>query len=255
MGKNPPGSRSRRPPLDRFADGVYLCPWPPSIALRMVGGRRRGNRPGLWPSRSLPPSSFFRFYRGGPSHCSSSFETLSTSPRCPAGRRHSGEASVKIVATSRPGSIYRVSTSSTWPAWSCRKAQPRPACATMPPSASSSRAPAASGRLRARCRGLEQIVRICRLVEACPWHPSGRRLAGDAQPGRIAAEVARSYDFLETNLRDLPERQRSMRAVFEYSWNLLNEREREIFSGLSVYCCNFTRDAAQQITGEPRCAS
>ena len=97
---------------------------------------------------------------------------------------------------------------------------------------------------------LEQIVRICRLVEGMPL---GILLAAAwlemLSPAEIAAEVARSYDFLETNLRDLPERQRSMRAVFEYSWNLLNEREREIFSGLSVYCCNFTRDAAQQITG------
>jgi len=97
---------------------------------------------------------------------------------------------------------------------------------------------------------LKQIVRICRLVEGMPL---GILLAAAwlemLSPAEIAAEVARSYDFLETSLRDVPERQRSMRAVFEYSWNLLNEREREIFSSLAVFCCNFTRDAAQQITG------
>jgi len=97
---------------------------------------------------------------------------------------------------------------------------------------------------------LKQIVRICRLVEGMPL---GILLAAAwlemLSPAEIATEVARSYDFLETGLRDLPERQRSMRAVFEYSWNLLTEREREVFQGLSAFCCNFTRDAAQQITG------
>jgi len=97
---------------------------------------------------------------------------------------------------------------------------------------------------------LKQIVRICRLVEGMPL---GILLAAAwlemLSPAEIAAEIARSYDFLETGLRDLPERQRSMRAVFEYSWNLLTEREREIFQSLSAFCCNFTRDAAQQITG------
>ena len=97
---------------------------------------------------------------------------------------------------------------------------------------------------------LKQIVRICRLVEGMPL---GILLAAAwiemLSPAEIAAEVARSYDFLETNLRDLPERQRSMRAVFEYSWNLLSGRERDIFSSLSVFCCSFTRDAAQQISG------
>jgi predicted ATPase len=97
---------------------------------------------------------------------------------------------------------------------------------------------------------LEQIVRICRLVEGMPL---GILLAAAwlemLSPAEIAAEIARSYDFLETGLRDLPERQRSMRAVFEYSWNLLTDREREIFQGLSAFCCSFARDAAQQVTG------
>ena len=97
---------------------------------------------------------------------------------------------------------------------------------------------------------LKQIVRICRLVEGMPL---GILLAAAwiemLSPAEIAAEIARSYDFLETGLRDLPERQRSMRAVFEYSWNLLSEREREIFASLSAFCCSFTRDAAQQISG------
>jgi tetratricopeptide (TPR) repeat protein len=68
-------------------------------------------------------------------------------------------------------------------------------------------------------------------------------------PAEIAAEMAKDLDFLETEMRDVPERQRSLRAVFDYSWNLLNEREREILSRLSVFRGGFSRAAGQAISG------
>ena len=43
---------------------------------------------------------------------------------------------------------------------------------------------------------------------------------------RIAEEIERSLDFLEADLSDVPERQHSMRAVFDHSWSLLSERQR-----------------------------
>ena len=49
--------------------------------------------------------------------------------------------------------------------------------------------------------------------------------------------------------RDVPPRQRSIRAVFDRSWNLLSEREREVFSALSVFRDGFTWWAAQQVSG------
>jgi len=48
-------------------------------------------------------------------------------------------------------------------------------------------------------------------------------------PG-IVARIEASIDFLTTNLRDLPARHRSMRAVFEQSWQLLSAEEREVSS-------------------------
>jgi tetratricopeptide (TPR) repeat protein len=47
----------------------------------------------------------------------------------------------------------------------------------------------------------------------------------------------------------VPERQRSIRAVFDGSWNLLTELEREVFQALSVFAGGFTRAAAQQVSG------
>jgi TolA-binding protein len=49
-------------------------------------------------------------------------------------------------------------------------------------------------------------------------------------------------------MQDLPERQRSMRAVFEYSWKLLPEKDRVIFAKMSQFRGGFTRQAVQKIT-------
>ena len=68
-------------------------------------------------------------------------------------------------------------------------------------------------------------------------------------PAEIAGEVERSLDFLETDWRDVPARQRSMRAVFDHSWSLLGEREREILAGLSVFRGGFARGAAERVVG------
>lgn len=72
----------------------------------------------------------------------------------------------------------------------------------------------------------------------------------DALPvSEIAAEIARSMDFLETSARDLPERHRSVRAVFDYSWALLDESDRAVFAALSVFRGGFNRGAAEEVAG------
>lgn len=94
------------------------------------------------------------------------------------------------------------------------------------------------------------IARICRLVQGMPL---AILLAAAwvelLSPAEIAAEIGRSGDFLQTDLRDVPERQRSIRRVFDYSWNLLSPAEQEVFSALSVLRGGFTRQAAQEVTG------
>ncbi len=63
----------------------------------------------------------------------------------------------------------------------------------------------------------------------------------------ICNELQRSFDFLETDLRDVPERHRSFRAVFEYSWNLMSPEEQETFLKLTVFQGGFEREAAQSV--------
>ncbi len=65
----------------------------------------------------------------------------------------------------------------------------------------------------------------------------------------IAAELSHGLDLLESELRDIPDRHRSMRLVFGWSWERLKAEEQALFKALSVFRGGFTREAAQQITG------
>lgn len=94
------------------------------------------------------------------------------------------------------------------------------------------------------------INRICRLVEGMPlaiefaaaWAPV-------LSCREIAAEIERGLDILATSLRDMPERQRSMRAVFDHSWKLLSKEEQRALRDLSVFRGGFRREAAREVAG------
>ena len=93
------------------------------------------------------------------------------------------------------------------------------------------------------------VTRICQLVEGMPL---GLELAAAwarvLSCQEIAQEMQRNRDFLAATLRDVPERHRSIRAVFEHSWNLLEEGEREGFRRLSAFRGGFQREAAERVT-------
>jgi predicted ATPase/DNA-binding SARP family transcriptional activator len=92
------------------------------------------------------------------------------------------------------------------------------------------------------------VAHVCRLVEGVPL---GIELAAPwvkvLSCQEIAREIEVGLDFLTTSLRDVPERHRSMRAVFEQSWTLLSESSRASFRKLSVFRGGFTRDAAEAV--------
>jgi predicted ATPase/transcriptional regulator with XRE-family HTH domain len=94
------------------------------------------------------------------------------------------------------------------------------------------------------------IAHICRLVEGSPL---GIELAAAwVRPltcREIAAEIERSYDVLATTVRDVPLRQRSLRAEFEYSWRLLPTAEQRVLRALSVFAGGFTRAAGEAVAG------
>jgi tetratricopeptide (TPR) repeat protein len=63
----------------------------------------------------------------------------------------------------------------------------------------------------------------------------------------IAREIEGNLDLLAATLRDMPERHRSMRAVFDHSWELLPAGERRVLRQLSVFRGGFLRGAAEAV--------
>ena len=94
------------------------------------------------------------------------------------------------------------------------------------------------------------VVEICRLVEGMPL--AIELAAGwlkTLRPAAIAHEMKHSLDILSARSRNLPERHRTIRCVFDHSWQLMSEAEREVFQKLSVFRGGFTREAAQIVAG------
>jgi predicted ATPase len=65
----------------------------------------------------------------------------------------------------------------------------------------------------------------------------------------LAAELEQGFGLLETDLRDVPDRHRSVRAVLDGSWERLGSAERAVFERLSVFRGGFTREAAAEVAG------
>jgi len=94
------------------------------------------------------------------------------------------------------------------------------------------------------------IQRICQLVEGLPL---AIELAASwvhvLTCEEIVHEIERNIDFLATSSMSVPERHRSLRAVFARCWAQLAAEEREVFSSLSVFRGGFRREAAEQVAG------
>ncbi len=94
------------------------------------------------------------------------------------------------------------------------------------------------------------VVRICQLVDGMPL---GIELAAAwvsvLSPQELADELAQNVDVLARANRDATPRHRSMRAVFEHSWVLLNEQERTTLGRLAVFRGGCYREAAQAVAG------
>lgn len=95
---------------------------------------------------------------------------------------------------------------------------------------------------------LSSMIRICEQLQGMPL---GIELAAAwvrmFSLAEIETEIARSLDFLQTSRRDVVERHRTLRAVFDHSWGLLQGDEQAVFSALSVFRGGFHREAAEQV--------
>jgi len=97
---------------------------------------------------------------------------------------------------------------------------------------------------------LEVATRICEMIQGMPLAIELATAWLDTLTlEEVSEELQRSLDILSTEMRDVPDRHRSIRAAFDHSWSLINEAEREVFMRLSVFRGGFTRDAAHHVAG------
>ncbi len=93
------------------------------------------------------------------------------------------------------------------------------------------------------------VLKMCQLVEGLPL---GLELAASwagALTREQLVEKLADLDFFTTSLRNVPQRQQSLRWVFEDSWKLLSPQEQNALSQLSVFRGGFTSEAARDIAG------
>lgn len=92
------------------------------------------------------------------------------------------------------------------------------------------------------------IAEICRLVDGLP-------LAIELAVSRLKlftleelpALLSHRLQVLTGGRRDLPDRQRTLRDTFRWSYELLSSEEQKLFRWLSVFCAGCTLQAAEQV--------
>ena len=97
---------------------------------------------------------------------------------------------------------------------------------------------------------LAAIARICHLLQGMPLAILLAASWVETHTfAEIAAEIEQNIGTLVATHHHLPERQRSMTAVFDYSWRLLSADEQRIFARMSIFRAGCTRSVAQLVTG------
>ncbi len=95
------------------------------------------------------------------------------------------------------------------------------------------------------------VSRICRTTAGMPLAIELAAAWLDLLPVvTIADEIEKRLDVLETDLRDLPERHRSIRAAIDTSWQYLQPEQQQTFIRLSIFRGGLTWEAAVAVLGD-----
>jgi predicted ATPase/class 3 adenylate cyclase len=96
----------------------------------------------------------------------------------------------------------------------------------------------------------ESVSDICRRLDDLPLalELAAARVKA-LTPQQILERLEQRLTLLTGGARDLPERQRTLRATIEWSYDLLNEQERQLFEQLGVFRAGCTLEAAEPVAG------
>jgi predicted ATPase/transcriptional regulator with XRE-family HTH domain len=99
---------------------------------------------------------------------------------------------------------------------------------------------------------LSTVVKICQHVAGLPLAIELAATSVRTLPvAEIERQIISNLDALTTSLRDVPPRHRSLRAVFDHSWKLLDEPERAVLGRLAIFRGSWDQAAAQAICTQP----
>ena len=112
------------------------------------------------------------------------------------------------------------------------------------------RASAASASFELTADNSADVAEICRRLDGLPLAlelvaPKVRSLSA----AEIAARLDRRLPFIRTAGWIREQRHRTLRAVVDWSHQLLDERQQQLFERLSVFVGSFTLDGAERVAG------
>ena len=99
-------------------------------------------------------------------------------------------------------------------------------------------------------RSSAAVSEICRRLDGLPLaiELAAARVAL-LDPEELLVRLDRTLPLLTSRSRDAPERQRTLRATIEWSYELLEPAEQELFRRLAVFRGSFALDAAEAVCG------
>src|SRR5438552_2422350 len=84
-------------------------------------------------------------------------------------------------------------------------------------------------------------------MPAAGWDPPGARAGGGAPVEQIAARLDDRFGLLTGGSRTALPRQQTLRALIDWSYDLLSEPERTLLRRLSVFAGGWTLEAAEAV--------
>lgn len=113
------------------------------------------------------------------------------------------------------------------------------------------RAQAVDRRLDIEPRQVDTLIDICRRLDGIPL---AIELAAARVPllglAGLLAQLSERFKLLRGTRRDLPTRQQTLSAVFDWSHHLLSSVEQIVFRRLGVFSGTFTLDQAREVVAE-----